>query len=138
LKLKDLISNLFALRQKRSKLNNLDADKSFEEKYNELGVFTYFNDGFKIDYEDFKTEIKWDDITQLIAFKKDLMTIDRVDMQIVCGDKALTISEDLAGWYQFVLKTKEVFPSIPKYWDINIIQPAFATNLTIIYDKTKV
>ena len=74
----------------------------------------------------------------LYVYKVDQFTIDRIDMEIVYGDKAFTISEELPGWYQFVLKTKEIFDTIPKDWDITIIKPAFATNFATIYDKAKI
>lgn len=115
---------------------NSNSGKSFDEMYQAIGMFQYDNEGFTISYEDFTKRINWADITQLNVFKVDQMTIDRIDMEIVYGDKCFTISEELPGWYQFVLKTKEVFPSIPKDWDITIIQPAFATNYRTIYDKT--
>jgi len=102
---------------------------------NELGVFKYEDDGFTIEYESLNKKIRWGDITELNVYKADLLTIDRIEMEIVYGEKALIISEDFPGWYQFVLKTKSVFPSIPKDWDLNIIQPAFATNWRNIYRK---
>lgn len=114
---------------------NLNSGKTFAEKYNEPGVFQYDEKGFIIQYEDFTKRIDWSDIIQLNVYKKDLVTIDRIDMEIVYGDKYFTISEDLPGWYQFVLRTKEIFPSIPKDWDIQIIQPPFAANYTTIYEK---
>lgn len=77
----------------------------------------------------------WSEITQLNVYKEDLITIDIVQMEIVCGDKFLTITEDSPGWYQFVVKTKEVFPSIPKDWDLKIILPAFEVNYSVIYSK---
>lgn len=114
-----------------------NSGKTPEEIYNDLGAFQYDNDGFTIDYEDFSKRLKWDDITQLNAYKRDQLSIDRIEIEIVYDDKCFTISEDLPGWDQFVLKTKEVFPTIPKDWDTKIIYPAFATNFTTIYDKTK-
>ena len=110
---------------------------SFDEMYNHLGAFEYDEIGFTIHYEDFEKRLAWTDITQLNVYKVDLYTIDRIDMEIVYGDKAFTISEDLPGWHQFVLKTKEIFPTIPKDWDIEIIQPPFATNFTIIYESAE-
>lgn len=119
-------------------LTNSNSGKTFDEMYNDLGAFQYDETGFTIQYEDFTKKLGWADITQLNVYKVDQFTIDRIDMEIVYGDKTFTISEELPGWYQFVLKTKEVFPTIPKDWDINIIQPPFATNYTTIYDKAKV
>lgn len=116
--------------------SNSNSGKNFDEMYQDIGVFKYDEDGFTISYEDFTKKIIWTEITQLNVYKVDLMTVDRIDMEIVYGDKQFTISEELPGWYQFVLKTKQVFPEIPADWDITIIQPAFAPNFRTIYDKT--
>ena len=103
--------------------------------YNDSGVFQYDQEGFSISYEDFIKRINWADITQLNAYKVDLFTTDRVDLEIVYGDKAFSINEELPGWYQFVIKTKEIFPTIPKDWDTKIIHPPFETNYTTIYKR---
>jgi len=117
-------------------LTNSNSGKTFEEIENDLGVFRYDELGFSIAYEDFTKRLEWADITQLNVYKVDQMTIDRIDMEIVYGDKSFSISEELPGWYQFVLKTKEVFPTIPIDWELAIIHPAFATNYRTIYDKS--
>jgi hypothetical protein len=74
-------------------------------------------------------------ITELIAYKTDLLTTDRVDLDIVYGEKYFTISEEFPGWYQFVLTINNVFPSVPKNWDTDIILPPFEENKTSIYRK---
>lgn len=129
--LKNIFSKAFPVRHEK----NSNSGKSFDEMYEDMGAFQYDNEGFTISYEEFTKKINWADITQLNVFKVDQMTIDRIDMEIVYGDKCFTISEELPGWYQFVLKTKEIFPTIPKDWDITIVKPAFATNYRTIYDK---
>ena len=133
--LKKIITNLFSVKKNDPRLNNLGSGKTFEEKYNELGVFEYHDDGFSVQYEDFHENLKWEDITRLDVYKRDLMTIDSIEMQITYRDKSITISEDLPGWYQFVLKTKSVFKTIPKDWNWEIVQPPFATNYRTIYSK---
>lgn len=130
------LKNIFTKTIPKKHETNNNSGKLFDDMYQDLGAFQYDEKGFIISYEDFTKRINWADITQLNVFKVDLMTIDRIDMEIVYGDNAFTISEELPGWYQFVLKTKEIFPTIPKDWDITIIQPAFATNYRTIYDKT--
>lgn len=119
----------------RPLLKNSNSGKSFKEIENDLGAFQYDEHGFTITYEDFTKRLEWSDITQLNVYKVDQMTIDRIDMEMVYGDKCFSISEELPGWYQFVLKTKEVFPAIPKDWEVVIIYPAFATNYRTIYSK---
>jgi hypothetical protein len=54
----------------------------------------------------------------------------------VYNDFQTTITEETPGWYQFVEETKRVFPSIPKNWDSEITQPAFETNLIVLYDRS--
>ena len=46
-------------------------------------MIKYDNDGINIKYKDFTKTVKWDEITQLNAFKKDQMTIDRIELKIV-------------------------------------------------------
>jgi hypothetical protein len=133
----NFITKIFSKLIPERHFTNSNSGMAFEEMYKELGAFKYDDTGFTIHYEDFTEGLAWSDITQLNVYKVDQFTIDRIDMEIVHGDKAFTISEELPGWYQFVLKTKEIFPTIPKDWDIKIIQPAFANNYTTIYDKTK-
>ncbi len=121
---------------------NHSSGKSFEEQQADLGAFQYTNDGFIYTRGDFTKTLKWLDITEINVYKKDLMTIDEIRMEVAYGDKCFEISEEVPGWYQFVIRTKEIFPSIPKNWDFEIIQPSFATNSKTIYstadaDKNK-
>ena len=110
-------------------------ERSFQEIYDNIGIFQYTENGFKIKYENISEELKWTDILQINVYKRDMMTTDRITMEIIYQNNRLTLSEDLAGWFQFVLKTKEIFPSIPKQWDFEIIQPPFERNFRIIYQK---
>lgn len=130
------LKNIFTKTAQKRHETNSNSGKCFEDMYQDLGAFQYDKEGFIISYEDFTKRINWVDITQLNVFKIDQMTIDRIDMEIVYGDKCFTISEELPGWYQFVLRTKEIFPTIPTDWDMTIILPAFETNYRTIYEKT--
>lgn len=82
---------------------------------------TKMKDSIQVDNEkvlitraNFKKEISWSEITQLNAFKKDFMTWDRVELEIVYGDKSITINEDVDGWNEFVSKAKELFTTLPQ------------------------
>ncbi|MEJ8819712.1 hypothetical protein [Lacibacter sp. H407] len=133
--LKNLFAKLFSLKRPHPEPNNLTSGKTFDEKLNDIGCFQYDDEGFSINYGDFSKKMKWDEITEINVYKADLMTIDRIEMEIVYTDKMFMISEDLPGWYQFVIKTKSIFPSIPNDWDMEIVQPPFATNYRTIYSK---
>ncbi len=109
--------------------------KSFDEIYEDPGAFQYDKAGFTLSYNGLSARIFWSDITQINAFKTDLENIDRIEMEIHCGDDIFTIQEELPGWFQFVRQTKAVFPDIPQDWDIRIMNPPFAANFTTLYDQ---
>lgn len=125
------LSKLFGRKKQRTS----STQQSFDEQYTALGVFAYTEDGFVISDEKRSITIAWTEITKINVFKKDLVVYDLVMMEIVCGVSALVINEESPGWYQFVIKTKEVFPSTPQDWDIKIIQPPFAENFSTIYER---
>jgi hypothetical protein len=134
MKMEDLKKRSLIVKTKNKNTKH-HSTKTFEELYSDLGVFQYSHDGFSITYDKFQKQFKWDEIIQINVFKRDQLTVDLIEMEIVSIKSSFTISEDLPGWYQFILKTKEVFPSIPKDWDITIIQKPFHTNFTTIYRK---
>jgi hypothetical protein len=132
-----LIKLLEILRLRKPEPSWEEKLKSFAEREKDLGLFTYTDTGFTFTSGKFTKTLNWSDITQINVYKSDLYTTDRIDMEIVYGGWGLTIHEELPGWYQFVIKTKEVFPSIPKDWDWEIVQPPFASNFRTIYSKSK-
>ncbi len=107
--------------------------EQLEKIYNDPGCFSYMDNGFVFRYESFLKTLHWNEITGLIAFKTDLLTTDRIDMHIVYGEKYFTISEEHPGWYVFIRKLDEIFPSIPKNWGTDILQPPFAENRIVLY-----
>ncbi len=109
---------------------------NFEDRFKDLGNFSYRADGFTYQFDTGRKKVKWQDIERLIAYKADLMTTDEIRLDIVCNDFQTTITEETPGWYQFVEKTKTVFPSLADNWDNEITQPAFKTNLIVLYDRS--
>ena len=99
------------------------------------GIFEYLEDGFTIDLKNGKRRICWKDIERLEGYKRDLMTFDQVCLDIISNETIITISEDTDGFESFIEKLKNQFPSIDKDWDWKIIQPAFATNFTVLFKR---
>lgn len=108
---------------------------NFRQQLLDLGGFVYEEDGFTYQFRDGVEKIKWIAIERLEAYKVDLMTTDEIRVNIVYGEYQFTITEETPGWYQFVARTKEVFPTIPKDWDSVITNPAFATNFMVLYER---
>lgn len=117
--------------------NAPESDIDFNYRYNTLGKFNYEDDGFIFHFDNGPQKIKWNDVVRLTAYKKDLLTIDEIRMDIIYNDFQFTITEETPGWFQFILKTKLIFPTIPESWDIEIIHPAFAANLTVLYENNQ-
>lgn len=109
---------------------------SFHHIDNESEESVLENDGFILQFTNRHEKIKWADIERLAVYKADLMTVDEIRMNIIYNNRQITITEDTPGWDQFVTKTKAIFPSIQEDWDFKIIQPAFATNFTVLYERT--
>jgi|SRR5215831_2076711 len=133
--LRKFISKFFYNKYNDPNLFNGTGKLTYEEEFQQLGIFEYDEEGFIIRYEEICTRIRWKDITELNVYKRDLMTIDSITMDIVYGEMQTTISEDLPGWHQFVERSKIIFPEIPGDWDWVIVQPPFATNYRNIYKK---
>ena len=109
--------------------------KAFELHYNDLGESEYTSEGFSFVHGDTKPSILWTDIELIFAYKRDLYTVDELDIDVFTkSGQKLHLTEEAPGWYQFILKLKEVFPSIDKEFDVKLMFPAFETNLTLVYD----
>ncbi len=116
-------------------MNKIENKISFDEIYSEFGIFEYENNGFRILSNKNDNLILWSDIIEINVYKKDLYVYDLISMEILIKEKVLNINEETAGWYQFVLKLKEIFKEIPKDWEIEIAQPPFELNFRTILKK---
>jgi hypothetical protein len=135
-----ILKNILKLFSPYNKINkpsqiSEESKKRFDIKFNDLGKFIYEDDGFIFQFKSEQQKIKWTDIERLLAYKQDLLTTDEICLDIVYNNWQKTITEETPGWYQFVEKIKLVFPNIPKNWDSEIVHPAFAANLTILYQR---
>ena len=95
--------------------------------------FAYSSDGFSYLSFGEPVKIKWLDIESIIAYKEDLVTVDEIRMTIVYNNLQLSVTEETPGWEKFILKIKSIFPGIPPNWDLEIVQPPFATNEIVLY-----
>lgn len=93
------------------------------------------DEGVTIVGDEFRTRIKWVEVIELNVYKKDFATFDRVELDIVYGGKTLTVNEDVKGWTEFVEKTKQVFPTMPENWEVEVVHQPYVTNFTTIYQK---
>jgi len=108
--------------------------KAFELRYQDLGVFEYEKDGFNFTGGDQPLFSRWSDIEAIFVYKRDLFTFDELNMEIfLINDYRIRITEETNGWYQFILKLKQVFPTIDQEFEGKLMFPPFETNLSLIY-----
>jgi len=111
--------------------------KAFELRYRDLGVFEYEKDGFNFTGGDQPVFCRWADIEAIFVYKKDLFTFDQLNMEIFLkNDPPIRLTEETNGWYQFIIKLKEVFPAIDQEFEVKLMFPPFETNLSLIYTST--
>jgi hypothetical protein len=98
-------------------------------------VFEFTNDELRIKEKDQLSEVQWTSITTILGYKKDLITYDTICLDIVFNNRTLTICEESAGWVDLLEALKKQFPGIPDNWYLDIMKPAFKTNLILLYDR---
>ena len=73
------------------------------------------------------------DVIEIRAFKIDLFTVDEVRFAVSLRDGTdFELSEEHPAFGAFVDALKVRFPAI-EGWENRVIQPAFATNMTVLF-----
>lgn len=110
--------------------------KSFEEIYNDEGLFNYDFNSFSIQTKESLETLEWKNIQFMLGYKMDLFATDLICLQIYCeNDLNFVITEETPGWYKFLEHSKESLEVIEAKWEVNIAMSVFETNLTLVYDK---
>lgn len=98
-------------------------------------LFSFDEDGFLYPFKTGSEKIRWDDIEKLEGYKRDRMTVDDVCMEVTWDGRRVVFSEEMPGWEALQRKIREKFPQIPGDWEEKIKLPAFAKNLTVLYER---
>ncbi len=110
--------------------------EQFLKDQENLGFFEYNDKGFSLTDYKVVTQYNWSDIETIFGFKEDQMTTDEICLDIFFNNKSsIRLTESTLGWYQFNKRLTKAFPTIPENWDGEIMLPAFATNITLLFDK---
>jgi hypothetical protein len=113
-------------------------NKTFTILYEQSGIFSYGKDAFAVLSPTGHKKYLYSEIEVIVAFKVKGRQGDELRVEIIFNDCAIRISQDAPGWHQFVIKTKEVFPTIPDQWDLEMLIPSFAIDLMVLYKKPEV
>lgn len=110
--------------------------EQFREAQADIGPFTYNETGFVLTESLGAAHYSWADVEAVFGYKEDEYVTDEICLDVFFkAESRLKITESTPGWYQFIQKLSEHFPSIPSDWHINIAVPVFETSLTLLFDK---
>ena len=112
--------------------------ENFLETFTAEGNFEFYSDGFFIDRLKYPELIEWKKITKIIAYKRDLIVIDSVTVEIFTDKWTYKISEESKGWFYFVEQLNKYLNIKNKNWFIDTCENAFQQNLQTIYSAEKV
>jgi hypothetical protein len=96
-----------------------------------------FEDGFKATSDDGVTrEIKWSEIERIYTYKVDCFGYDVIWLAFeVPEQEELDIPEDAKGFEILTAAMNESKPTINSEWYFEVMQPPFAENLTLLFER---
>lgn len=109
--------------------------KADELSFSDFGVFSYHDNGFDFIEKGQTHSFLWADIESIFGYKRDLYNVDELNLDVFAKNNfRLHLTENVPGWYQFIDKIKQAFPTIDKDFEAILMFPPFETNLTLVYD----
>ena len=87
------------------------------------------------------TEIRWMDIQEIAAFKKDGFTYDLICLDFKLSDPDpkcehhIVVHEEMAGWKELTGELHRIFSNLDPGWWTKVAFPAFATNPTSVWQR---
>ena len=96
------------------------------------------DEGFVASWGDGNTEgVKWSEVERIFTYKVDCFTSDMIWLAFERSghDGALHIREEVEGFQDLMLAMGKAFPRINPEWYFNVMQPPFAENLTLLFER---
>lgn len=84
-----------------------------------------------------KASHTWDAVLAIHAWKDDLWTTDTICLALFVEDSNMTVCEETIGFRDFARFVGEKFMLSDPEWLTNIVQPPFAKNYTVLYDRAE-
>ncbi len=79
--------------------------------------------------------LRWNDIQEIVAFKRDLFTTDLVCFSFSTSDASFEVNEEVRGFSSLESALGKELPGFDNTWRYKVIKPAFAPNRAVIYRK---
>lgn len=100
------------------------------------GAFVFSETVFRLTPPHGTGQYDWADLQSAFGFKLDLLTLDEICLDLFFANgSSLRVTESLPGWPALLRHMSAHFPSIPPEWEWDVMQPPYATNLTLLFDR---
>ena len=80
---------------------------------------------------------RWDDVEEILTFKRDLWTVDSIRLAFRVGDRWYEVGEEDAGFMSLVERMQAKFPAVPEAWYLEVMFPAFEANSRVLWEREK-
>jgi len=93
-------------------------------------------DGF-VRKDDDTIEVKWREVKRVFTYKVDCCSYDVIWLAFETYDseRVVHVSEDAEDFSELMQALGRVFPEIDPEWYIKVMQPPFAENFTILFER---
>jgi hypothetical protein len=125
--------NPFAPLTRIQKLLNIRTERRDPRR---LKVWTVEEAGLRVRQDAAETFIPWDQVSELVAFKRDYGFTDQVCLGFRQGrsDAYTVLEEDNPAWETVLAATEARFP-LPGRWLDEVMEPPFACNWTCLWGQ---
>lgn len=89
-------------------------------------------DGFRIKVGKSSQEVAWSAISRVVAYKQDLLAVDRLCLLLELDCGMLEVHEEMSGYPAFEEALMQSL-GLGMEWKLDVLFPAFATNPTTIF-----
>ena len=96
------------------------------------------DDGLDVLWQEGRTEaLKWSEVERVFTYKIDCFSYDMICLafELHGRHEALHIQEEIEGFQNLMSALTKIFPEINPEWYFNVMQPAFAENLTVLFER---
>jgi hypothetical protein len=93
-------------------------------------------DGFRLCSGKESVEVHWRSVSRVTAYKRDLLTTDLLCMLVEFDDRIVELNEEMIG-YTAAEQAMVKALGIGGEWKLRVLFPAFETNPTLVYQRSR-
>jgi hypothetical protein len=82
--------------------------------------------------------MRWQDVNQVTAFKRDLITVDCICLYLARAEgTGVELDEEMAGWRSFIEALPQYLPGCKPWpdWFLAVSSPAFEMKPILVYNR---